>query len=864
MIHNQSLTQPLLLGDLSVLQRKLDGAGGLLGRYWDDFRGRMLADDELGPGLRVLPAVLTGEGVDEVCDGVLDGLRRLATLDTNDAVQFHTWCMCGAVLRQALHFDWLASREVWTKEQTDLAAEILVSFAQKHPLQVLTSRTRTSNNQPMSMALCCAVIGVLFGYKHRRHSAARHLLERGLGWFCDLIGTFPTDGYGGEGSTYTSDANTPLACWMAEFARQVAGVDLLDTPMAPNGTTLRGIIEMEPRLTSPGGLMAPWDNYGWKPAINASPMAYLARETGDGRYLSFIEALNLWPGGGQLAWGQDDPIWTLVWWPEELKAWDKGELPADLFGWFLPRTGAALDDCDRRCRLMQVWDATADTMATMGRWQTDPNHVMFDWDGEPIFQDGTPTSGANPWRYLNRDVMRSASQEERARLDAYARSWKSGRDMNSELANPGAAMGVIGAANTIVVDEEPWYWPGRTCVGEPLFYARADELQLVSADAGSFYRPHYDVRRARRTSLWTAAGFGVIVDTLEADTVRRWRWQTHLRPNVCVEDSAARICLPDNRAVMLAWTPVEKVRESILEGYPDTQEKRCCRLELLASGKQASFAVVVAPGCSQASIERLDAHLLRVVLDDKMYELVVDNDASASVGGDGASTSAMFAWREAGSAWREAPGCAVGPVRPDVHVLPDIDVEHETPVEALRDVMNWTAEPVEATPQAATIVRQMDRVFDQYKSSSPDWSVLESALRAGPWPVQVAAAEVMGRMGDPRACPALRERLAAECSADGAAQAEDAKRWRLKAAIIVALGRLRDVESVEMLASLADKPEEFYVVYSVTAQALGRIGGDRAVETLQRLLAEPEMNTRLRAQAGLEAITRRSSAQSER
>ena len=232
-----ALSQPIFVGDLDALRHKLANPTGLLGEQWRLFNDFFLPQPELRGGMIALPALLSGEWVDEARNQVLDFHRNMAQRDLDFAIQFHTWCYCGTALRNAAFFDGLSYRDAWSNSEIDELAETILRFGWKHPYAVSMGRGRSSNNQIWSMTLYCTVVGFLFGHKHAQHPTGKFLFEYGLKRLPDILGLFPADGYGGEGSTYTSHVNTPLACWTAIFLEQLTGHTWLDTHFAPNGTT---------------------------------------------------------------------------------------------------------------------------------------------------------------------------------------------------------------------------------------------------------------------------------------------------------------------------------------------------------------------------------------------------------------------------------------------------------------------------------------------------------------------------------------------------------------------------------------------------------------------------------------------------
>lgn len=830
---------PLFVGDPDALRRKLDGATGLLGEYWADFRARQVTDPGRRNALIFLPTLITGEGIDEAKDVLKRAWREEETLQAGGGVQFHVWCHAmGRLFRQVVFFDWLAARGAWSPAETEEAADVAIGMALKHVYPVLQSRCRSSNNQVMGMALYCAVAGYVFGRKHGRHPSAQFLMDYGISRLPDIIGLHPGDGYGGEGSTYITCVMTPQTMWLDAFLREATGRSWFETPFQPNGTTLKALMEMEFKATSPGGLMAPWDHYGWTKPIFGSAYAYLARASGDARYLSLIPAFGLWGNTGGLAWGEDDMLWTLLWWPEAFKDFNQRAPEPALFGWLLPRTGAALDDCARRTRLMQVWDQSADTIAGVTRGQVNPNHVMFDYGGEPVFQDGVHAEGSDPWMLSAERVLESLAPAERERWVRYAMS--TGNSLKKSVGM--VEDGLIAAANAIVVDEEPWYWPGGGRIGTPLHYSTTDGVQVVSADAAAFYQPRHDVRVARRTSIWSREGFGLILDRLEADSPHTWRWQVHLRPDVTLDANgrSAAIRLPSGRRVMLAWDQVAQARSEQEEGFPNTEEKRSCRLDLLQQGRAATFAVLIAPEVARASV---CWHAGRVIveIDGRRHELPV----------------ASF-----------TEGCNVQPPLPDVLSLPETEAEFDLQFSELRVLLGaGSSVDDSAAPGGSGLLDAMDRCCAQLHASEPDTQFLMQALETGIWPVQGLAAEILGRLGVSEAAPRLRTMLAREHATaesdmypgfDAAPPGEDplaaAKRWRLKAALIVALGRLRDAASVPLLDAIVTDARDFYTVSSVTALALGRIGTDAARPALTKLAQETECNTHTRSLAALAEI----------
>jgi hypothetical protein len=98
---------------------------------------------------------------------------------------------------------------------------------------------------------------------------------------------------------------------------------------------------------------------------------------------------------------------------------------------------------------------------------------------------------------------------------------------------------------------------------------------------------------------------------------------------------------------------------------------------------------------------------------------------------------------------------------------------------------------------------------------------LLEALHSTNTAAQIAAAERLGNLGDPRAVAPLLAVL-------------EVKQWQVRAAVMEALGKLGDKRAVEPLLPFLRYPEK--TIRSVTALALGRLGDPRAVESLTQAL----------------------------
>ena len=157
---------------------------------------------------------------------------------------------------------------------------------------------------------------------------------------------------------------------------------------------------------------------------------------------------------------------------------------------------------------------------------------------------------------------------------------------------------------------------------------------------------------------------------------------------------------------------------------------------------------------------------------------------------------------------------------------------------------------------------------------------LSSALRGPDWRVQMAAADAIGRLGVTKAVPVLLERFAgAEAEipypvltrwwraskmlrGDNRPEGPDpslpmpisVKRWRVKQAVVTALGRLGDRRAVEPLEKALQRCDDFFPVTAQLAVALGRLGSPTSIPVLRPHLNHMEVNLRVHARLALALI----------
>jgi hypothetical protein len=238
-----------------------------------------------------------------------------------------------------------------------------------------------------------------------------------------------------------------------------------------------------------------------------------------------------------------------------------------LAGHTLPDAGAVMKHAATGVRLVLSWDACAGSPAELRHRQVTPNHVLYEAGGEPIFGDGAP---AHDEGFLDVPLEDVAAQLTPERAERMTNEFGS-LETWARLQQPG----LIGAANTVVPDGASGYFPPGGRRGRLVHEERSAGRHLVTAECVEFFRPRFDLARARRTIALSSAGVAWIVDDYRARTRATppaLHWQAYLRRGCALADDARRLRVrrPDGSVLAtLAWAaPCEAVGLHRFPGYP--------------------------------------------------------------------------------------------------------------------------------------------------------------------------------------------------------------------------------------------------------------------------------------------------------
>lgn len=572
--------------DLQEVRRKLGRAEarpGRMGRVWGAVRRMAHANPEENNWYTPFVAAVEGdeEMVEHARRGIADYLEGAARKGSAGYL-FNIWCFAFPHCRWAIWFDLLRREGFYSEEEAQkIAAKfLLIQHRDHHAGLLVKPYPECVDNQAASLCLSSVVIGTLFADSPGRGHLARYMREEGARRLEAMIGGMPNSGYSGEGSTYQGRIVAFAVPFLVEMLERIRGEDLFEAPLEPNGTSAADILRMTSRLWMPGGLLLPWDDYGYQFGLKF-PLAYLAHRTGDRHSLSLLEHTANWSRLGieSGGWGFDEAVWSLIFWPET----DGVVEPPRWSGWAQEEVGGAIASEDGSRYLMQMWDPTG---AMCTRAQVNPNSLVLEADGVPLTADGAKTEDCT-------DIQFPGAVHERA--------IGSGQVQRVDLSK-----GCAGAHNCILVDGDEAMRPTDD-------YERC-RLEDFDPDAGSItgdvtglYRDVYaDCRVVRRRSRLVRDRFWLVEDLVEFEQSHEFTSRWYFRPGARPGENGVDLTAPEGVGLQVRCLvgPGEAVIERI-EGFPREPDACSDRVDFRQSGRSARWLYLLWPMRLREVVEEL-------------------------------------------------------------------------------------------------------------------------------------------------------------------------------------------------------------------------------------------------------------------
>lgn len=384
--------EPFLLDDADGLRARLAALGPHDGRrfqLWEMLRNAARTAPADYGWFVPFVAVMTREPGDvaRARELVRTYVRKLEPMSFCSGLQFHFWCFAFPHAKVALYFQWLTTIGAFGDDEVREISRALVKYHFVNFYYGLRTKPEPDcvDNQALSLCLSTAIVGHLFATDS---AMARIMLRDAMRRLPGLLGDMPASGYSGEGSAYMDCVNGPAVPLATEVLERVGGQrDVLFAPAPPGGARPVSVLRMVARSFMPGGLLLPWDNYGYQFGVR-STLAYGARRTGEALFHRVLDDEVIWTYDIGIGWAYDDLVWTLIWWPDGAGS----ALGDDGRRWYEPGVGAALVSGDGDRYALQMWDESTPGMPT--RSHVNPNAVLFNGFRTPISADGSPAEGA--------------------------------------------------------------------------------------------------------------------------------------------------------------------------------------------------------------------------------------------------------------------------------------------------------------------------------------------------------------------------------------------------------------------------------------------------------------------------------------
>ena len=427
------------------------------------------------------------------------------------------------------------------------------------------------DNQTLSLCLSTTIVGHLFSQGERPSRMAQIMLRDGLRRLPGLLADMPPSGYSGEGSSYMDCVNGPAVLLAVEVLERVGGYRrVLEEPLAEGLGRPINALRMVARSCMPGGLLLPWDNYGYQFGVR-STLAYGARRTGEEVFLRVLEEECIWTYDIGIGWAYDDFVWTLIWWPHNRPAGVSTSSSA-WRDWYEPLAGAAFASSDGHRYVIQMWDESTPVVPTRGH--VNPNAVLFNGFRTPISADGSPVANASH-RFQFDDTWRQVSFL--------------AMDTDSRV-NYGD--GCAGAHSVVLIDGLEGMRAHET-YEQVAATAHDPQQQWVWADVTPIYRENVpDILEVSRRTQLHDDRLVTIIDRVRAADEHTVTSRFVFRPEVTAVPSGVRVRTPEGVTLHLVEALGSSgVSVEVVADHPAKPDGRSVLVDFTARGRSRAPAL---------------------------------------------------------------------------------------------------------------------------------------------------------------------------------------------------------------------------------------------------------------------------------
>ncbi|MBI4927501.1 MAG: hypothetical protein HY835_07035, partial [Anaerolineae bacterium] len=577
--------QPLLIDDLDLLRRSildLENQTSKKAQLWKSIKNSARSAPMNFPWFTPFVALITGEPTDiqNAARVIRTYISKLDPMSFGIGLQFHFWCFAFPHAKWSLYFQWLCTLHAFSPEEEEQIRQQLISYHFINFYYGLRTKPEPEcvDNQTLSLAFSNAMVGYIFSQGDQPSEMAERMLRDGLRRLPEVIGDMPASGYSGEGSAYMDCVNGPAIAFSMELLGRITGShNLLYQSLGKGAGAPINVLKMVAREWMPGGLLLPWDNYGYQLGVRA-PLAYAANKTGQRLFSNILENDSIWSYDIGTGWAYDDLVWTLIWWPDHPK--DDSEPDR---GWYEPEVGGAIVSQDQNLYLAQIWDESAPGIPT--RSHANPNAVLLNGYRVPISADGAAVAGGST-RFSFPDTRRSVSFLTMGSQDEY---------------NYGDGCG--GAHSVVLVDG--WEGLRRFTDGAQFNSPPAQPSpKTVMSDAAPFYRERYpDVVAVKRRSSLCCERFFVIEDLVQFTNTHQVTSRFLLRPELQPSSLGIKVRTPEGVTLQLVeLLGGDRIITEDVPGFPAKPDGSCVLVDFTRQANQVQrlFIAFISQTLAQA------------------------------------------------------------------------------------------------------------------------------------------------------------------------------------------------------------------------------------------------------------------------
>lgn len=557
----------ILIADVQRLRRKILDSEGDLRILWGHLKKVALMDDSEHGAYPVFAHLVTND--ERYCKKakayLIDKvLGPPADWDSPAFLNEHMWIHTALSVKYCIYYDWLMNAGLLSDDESKAIADKITSLAYNymyHWAKCVIAVPRTfllPNNQTASVACGFLYIGYLFSQKYGNDRRAKKLFQMALDVYPGLIGQVSAGGYNGEGAPYAFDIACSSLVLYTALLEEITGEPLFFKKFPTNNVSLKELIDVGLNLLSVSGLLIPIDSYGYSSGPNnLTPVVYAANKTKNPAYLNLLYKYNFWHSD-TMTWQKDDRIFTLLFWPENLK---RNHSPAAKKSWFLPSTFGGLVDEKNKIELFQTYH---DIQA--GHDHVDPNSIVLEAYNSPLILDGYPDP-RKEFFFGKTDV-----------------SVIDGRKMHS------SGVESICSHNTITVDRDDFYRSRRDRNGQMVFFAESPLVDSLSSDVAEIFQPDFDLKKFERQSIFVKPGYFLIYDQLEAETSHSYTYRMYLREKAEKTGNGIVVDTYEKVRMYLLMPGRERLSVQHLDNYAlTTIEGKATCVSCEKKGREAEF-----------------------------------------------------------------------------------------------------------------------------------------------------------------------------------------------------------------------------------------------------------------------------------